>query len=241
VSHLTLIRHGQASFFAEDYDCLSPLGETQVRQLGEYWVRQAEFFTDVYVGPRLRQQRSAELVGAEYHRARLSWPEPVVLPELDEYDLTGLMERLAPALVARDATFEQLVLAFRRTEVDIERTGAFQRMFERLLTHWQAEPLAAGEIGVETWSAFRERVARGLACITGGTTRGRRVAAFTSGGVIGTAVSLALDAPDRIALELSWRLRNGSLTNLAFTPGRLTLDDFNTMPHLPDRAQWTYR
>ena len=93
----------------------------------------------------------------------------------------------------------------------------------------------------ESWSAFRDRVGRGLARITEGSSRGRRVAAFTSGGFIGTAVARALGAPDRAALELSWRLRNGSLTHLIFTPGRLSLDDFNTVSHLPDPALRTYR
>ena len=59
-------------------------------------------------------------------------------------------------------------------------------------------------------------------------------------GVIGTAVRLALDAPDRTALEVNWRVRNGSLTEFVFTKDRLTLDSFNALPHLEDPALWTY-
>jgi broad specificity phosphatase PhoE len=64
---------------------------------------------------------------------------------------------------------------------------------------------------------------------------------FTSGGFIGSAAQLALAAPDRTALELHWRLRNGSLTEFAFTRDRFSLDTFNTVPHLDDPALWTYR
>jgi broad specificity phosphatase PhoE len=71
--------------------------------------------------------------------------------------------------------------------------------------------------------------------------RGRRIAAFTSGGFIGTAVQSALAAPDRAALELSWRLRNGALTDFVFSADRMTLDSFNVLPHLADSALWTYR
>ena len=39
MSSLYLVRHGQASFLADDYDVLSPLGEEQARQLGRYWAR----------------------------------------------------------------------------------------------------------------------------------------------------------------------------------------------------------
>ena len=34
---LYLVRHGQASFGADDYDQLSALGQAQARRLGEYW------------------------------------------------------------------------------------------------------------------------------------------------------------------------------------------------------------
>jgi broad specificity phosphatase PhoE len=238
MSVLALVRHGQASFFADDYDQLSPVGEAQARQLGGYWARRGEVFTDVYTGPRRRQQQTAEMVGAQYHRVGQAWPESVVLEELDEYDLTGLLDRLAPTLAEQDRAFEDLVDAHVHSKGESERKRTFQRMFERLLTHWQATPTA--EV-VESWPAFRDRVGRGIDRIIERTARSRRVAAFTSGGFIGAAVARTLDAPDRAALELSWRLRNGSLTHLVFTPGRLTLDDFNTIPHLPDPTHWTYR
>lgn len=240
MSLLALVRHGQASFFGDDYDYLSPVGEAQARQLGDYWARRGEAYSEVYVGPRRRQQQTAELVGAQFRCAGMSWPEPAVLGELDEYDLAGLLNRLAPALARRDRSFDLLVGAHRRSEGHPERTRTFQRMFEALLSHWQAEP-AAGAEAVESWPAFRDRVRRGLRGIIDRPARGRRVAAFTSGGFIGAAVALALDAPDRAALELGWRLRNGALTRLVFSTGRLTLDDFNTIPHLPEPAHWTYR
>jgi broad specificity phosphatase PhoE len=112
-------------------------------------------------------------------------------------------------------------------------------MFETLLTHWLEAPPDGAE--VEGWQAFRDRVRRGVERITGSPGRGRRVAAFTSGGFIGTAAGLALGVADRTCLELNWRLRNGSLTQFLFTPGRVTLDTFNTLPYLHDPADWTYR
>jgi broad specificity phosphatase PhoE len=243
MSMLALVRHGQASFFADDYDALSPVGEAQARRLGDYWSSRAEVFDEVYVGPRRRQQRTAALVGAHYQAAGRSWPEPVVLAELDEYDLGGLLGRLSPVLVERDHEFADLVSACRASTGQDNRARSFQLMFETLLTHWQgALPDTDTALdGIESWPAFRDRVRRGLQMITSRPGRGRRVAAFTSGGFIGTAVGLVLSVPDRTCLELNWRLRNGSLTHLLFSPGRLTLDDFNTLPHLLDPAEWTYR
>ena len=37
MSILTLVRHGQGSFFAGDYDVLSTAGAEQSRSLGRYW------------------------------------------------------------------------------------------------------------------------------------------------------------------------------------------------------------
>jgi broad specificity phosphatase PhoE len=239
MSILALVRHGQASFFADDYDVLSELGQKQARLLGDYWVDQGERFDEVYVGPRRRQLQTAELVGERVRAAGQSWPEPVVLAELDEYDLTGLVNRLAPDLARRDRTFAEMVETFRGSGEEPERLRAFQRLFEILLTHWQAAPEALE--AVEAWPVFRDRVQRALRVLTDRPQRGRRVAAFTSGGFIGTAVCLTLAAPERTALELSWRLRNGSLTQLVFAPGRLTLDEFNAVPHLREAALWTYR
>jgi len=68
---LTLVRHSQASFFTDDYDRLSPTGIAQARLLGDYWARQGDAFGEVYVGPRRRQQQTAELVAARYREAGL--------------------------------------------------------------------------------------------------------------------------------------------------------------------------
>ena len=47
MSSLALVRHGQASLFADDYDILSPLGEAQARHLGDHWARRGEVFDEV--------------------------------------------------------------------------------------------------------------------------------------------------------------------------------------------------
>lgn len=240
MSVLVLVRHAQASFISDDYDRLSSVGEEQARRLGEYWAARGDLFSEAFVGPRQRHQRTADLVGDGFRRAGLPWPEPVVLEEIDEYDLTGLLDRLAPVLARQDSAFERLVAVHRLSEGLVERARTFQQMFEVLLTHWQTAPVNGAE-GLEPWPEFRRRVVRGLERMTAGTRRGRRVVAFTSGGYIGAATASVLGAPDRTALELSWRLRNASLTHLLFSQGRLTIDDFNTMPHLSDPADWTFR
>ena len=47
---LYLVRHGQASFGAEDYDQLSPLGQRQSVRLGEYFGSKGIAFDTVLTG-----------------------------------------------------------------------------------------------------------------------------------------------------------------------------------------------
>jgi broad specificity phosphatase PhoE len=180
MSILALVRHGQASFFADDYDVLSPVGAEQARRLGDYWARQGERFDEVYVGPRRRQQQTAELTGERVRAAGGPWPTPVMVPELDEYDLAGFLHRLVPELARRDRTFAELVESYRGRTEETERLRHFQRLFETLLVHWQT---ASTELpGVESWPAFHARVQRALRLLTERPGRGRRVAAFRPAG-----------------------------------------------------------
>lgn len=112
---------------------------------------------------------------------------------------------------------------------------AFQKVFEIAMAKWLDGPAN----GAESFAAFRERVLRGLRRIQAGGSR-RNVVLFTSGGPIGVLVQSALNAPERSFLDVNWRVRNCSITEFVFSSDRLTLDSFNTMPHL-DPALQTFR
>ncbi len=239
MSLMSLIRHGQASFFSDDYDQLSPTGQQQAQLLGRFWGAHGYHFTQVFTGPRRRQTQTASLIGEAFRETGGEWPEPIVLNELDEYDLSGLMAHLVPALGERDSNFARLIAANQQSKDTQDRLRTFQVMFEQLLIHWQSDTLTIE--GVESWAEFRKRVAGAMEYIQSNTPQGSRVAVVTSGGFIGTVAQSVLAAPERSALELNWRIRNSSLTELVFTRQRLTLDSFNAVPHLPDPKYWTYR
>lgn len=236
---MTIVRHGQASFFGDDYDRLSAIGEEQSRHLGQYWASRRLEIDQVYTGPRLRQRQTAELAGNAYQHAGLDWPGPIVLDDLDEYDLNGLANRFAARLAKRNSEFNRLMENHLKSQGENERVRNFQRMFEVLLGHWQTAETPDDDL--ESWPAFRQRVQRVLRRIQECSGRGKRVVVFTSGGVIGCLVQQALGVSDAMALELNWRIRNSSLTEFMFTPDRFTLDSFNAIPHLHDPALWTCR
>lgn len=235
MSLLTLVRHGQAHAFQKESDRLTETGEEQARRLAAFWPNNGIRFDEVYTGSLERQRATERIVAAGVP----DWPAAVVMPEFNEYDATGVLNRLVPELAAREPRFAVHVEMFERFRDDpVRRNRAFQVMFEFAMRVWLTGAMELE--GVESFAAFRERVRAGLKRITAGAAS-RRVAVFTSGGPIGLSVQTAMEAPDRQFLEVNWRVRNCSLTEFLFTPGRFTLDSFNSVPHLSDASLITYR
>lgn len=236
---LTYIRHGQARAFEKDSDQLSPLGEEQARLLGLYWVKNGVSFGEVYSGALIRQQRTAEIVGQCFLQAGLPWPEPQTTPDLNEYDADGISRKLIPAYAERDEKFRGLLAEFEANRNSPDRNRYFQRMFEVVTQLWLSGELEIE--GFESWTNFRTRIRRALEQIVSADGSGRRVAVFTSGGVIGATVQTVLEAPERQALQINWRVKNCSLTEFTFGGGRVSLDTFNAIPHLCDQSLQSFR
>lgn len=220
MSTLVLVRHGQAA----PSGSLTPLGEQQARRLAEYWQQRGVRFDHAYCGTLERQRQTAAIAG---------WPGAEQLPELNEYDASGFVGKLAVHLAAESAEFARLVQAW-----ELERSNRnFQRVFEVVVRRWVDGTLADPE--VEPWPAFYDRVNCALRRLTQDGPS-RQVAVFTSGGVIGAIVQTVVGAPQTAAIELNWRVRNGSLTGLLFSGRRISLDYFNATPHL-EEAEISYR
>ena len=241
MSTLVLIRHAQASFLEANYDKLSALGETQSTLLGGHLVNLGYRFDHVYMGPRDRQQKTCALVGRVFKDAGLDWPEPLLTPELDEYQGEELLKRALPRLMSNDVHLQTLAAAFAQSEQDDKtvRMKTFQKMFEHVMRGW-----ARGEIneeGVEPWIEFHARIGRFIEKMRAGAGKGARVIAFTSGGTVAGVMQHALKLDHVTAIEMSWMVRNASLTEVAFNPERLTLSAFNAVPHLQHEKLITYR
>lgn len=239
MGRLTLIRHGQASFLAEDYDNLSDLGRKQCRLLGEYWVAHGMRYTQFYIGPRKRHRQSAEEAASAYRDAGLPAPELVMLPALDEFAWGELMRHAKEVLPQSSEHMAALRKAFDEAPNADEKYRTVQRLVEAVTRMW-----VEGEIDephIESWPAFIERVHGAIAGITAEAAGGARIAAFTSGGTVAATMHYALHSPALKTLELIWTLRNGALTEFLFTGERFNLSCFNEAPHLPRPELWTFR
>ncbi len=233
MSTLLLVRHGQASAFEDNHDRLSSLGERQARLLGESW-RQRRLQVDrVFSGPRVRQQRTAEIAAEA-----AGLPAPVVVEGLDEMCVEPLFREHLPDLFAKHAHLAALGDAMLAADGNAARARGFARLIEAGLQLWVRGEVSA--FGVESWVQFQARVRHALSVLRA-DARGLRVLAFTSAGPVASAVQLALGADDSAALSLAFRVRNSSVSQFLFSGERLSLVSFNETPHLPDAALITER
>lgn len=233
MSTLHLVRHAQASFLSEDYDRLSELGLEQARQLGRHLAGRGFRPDQVFIGPRRRHAETALALLAELPGA----PEPVSLPELDEYPAEEVLRARVSALLARAELAE---LASDAQHEDRRRRGrALDLLLQAALRDWVIrEDEAAAH---ESWAGFVARTDRALALLTAEEGGGRNVLAVSSAGTIGALSARVLAAPPDTALELGFMLNNAALTEIAFSRGRRSLARFNVLGHLDDPTHWTRR
>ncbi len=236
---LTLVRHGQASFLEKNYDKLSSLGERQSTKLGEYWVQTGTCFDQVYHGPAERHIRTGEMVNLAFRASRLSWPESVLVPELDEYPGIEVMRAFLPGLMETHDDIRALDTEFRAATERKTAARAYDLLFQRITRMWVAGELESPE--VETWQDFCQRIERGITRIREGALKNSRIAVFTSGGVIAATARMALDLSAQKTLELSWAPRNATYSEFLFSGERFSLSSFNNMAHLEDPALISYR
>jgi broad specificity phosphatase PhoE len=216
---LYLVRHGQASFGAADYDQLSDLGQRQCLRLGEYFRARGRRFDAVLTGTLKRQQQSYAAIaeGLQGHA-----PEALRWPGLNEYDSHAIIAAIHPGELARPDTPEAYRHHFR-----LLRDG---------LKKWMAGEIAP--LGMPSYAEF-------VSGVTGALDHVRRehegdVLIVSSGGPISTAVGQVLGTSPQTTIELNYRIRNSSVTEFAFTPARHMLVTYNTLPHLDDEqyAGW---
>lgn len=224
---------------AQDYDRLSPLGETQARKLGQFWARHGLVFDHVFHGPAKRHIHTMQIAGEEVTRAGLSWPEPENLPEMDEFDAYQVMKITVPVLVERDPEVRRLNHEFFSNQDSPEAGRILQKLFEQVARHWSSGEFDLPD--VESWSQFRARVSAAINKIRQQVPRSTNTVVFTSGGPIAATMAEALCLTSRKAIEFVWLSRNTSWSEFLFSGDRFSVSAYNSFPHLDERSLLTYR
>lgn len=227
MGRLFLVRHGQASFGAADYDQLSEIGHEQSRLLGQWFATQGIEPHAVLMGSlRRHAQTWAGLAhGAGYAHTPLLWPG------LNEYDSDAVLKAIHPGpLTLPDKA--------REPEAWAAAYRAHFRLLRDGLTAWMQGRTAPE--GMPSYAAFVAGVVGALDHVRTQTPLEGDVIIVSSGGPISTAVGHVLGTSPETTIELNLRIRNTSVTEFAFTPKRHMLVTYNALPHLdaPERHAW---
>ena len=231
MSHLFLIRHGQASFLSDNYDQLSENGVKQARVLGESFASQGVIFDSIYSGELVRQFDTTEIVKNVYDERGINFPEIQKQANLNEYPAEEIMTSLGKYLIDNDRNAAELFKKCNSASNESDRHRYFQKLFELILESWVKNDQQEVHLSV-TWTDWSNRVRKALKEIMADAKKGELIAVFTSGGPIGVSVQTALEAPDMKAAELNWRVYNCSVTKFTFNETRFTLDHFNDVSYL---------
>lgn len=230
-----VVRHGQASFGADDYDVLSDLGWEQARLLGAHLAAQGVRPAAVVRGTMRRQRETVEGLLTGIADAGTPGPDPDAVhvdAGWDEFDHLGVV-------AAHPDLPQGGTAALDRRE--------FQRVFLEATGRWALDEDEQGDYP-ESFAAFvaRSRQALADACARGDEAGGV-VVAVTSGGPIG-AVAAGLVDPDGTDRPTQVRLWerfntvcvNSSVTRVLVGSTGTRMLTFNEHAHL-DRARVSYR
>jgi broad specificity phosphatase PhoE len=218
---LHLVRHGQASFGAADYDQLSELGARQCHALGAWYAERGQRFGAVLCGTLRRHAQSLAALAAGY---AAPLPEALPWPGLNEYDSEALIRTVHPGPLARPDTPEVYRAHF--------------RLLRDALALWMAG--GSQPEGMPSYAEFAGGVRAALDHVRTRCADAGDVLLVSSGGPISTAVGLVLGTAPEVSIELNLRIRNSAVTEFAFTPKRHVLVSFNHVGHLdtPERRGW---
>ena len=217
MSLLLLVRHGQASWGAADYDNLSELGVEQSRLLGKHLASMGITPARAWVGGMKRHRQTAE---AAIEAAGWS-----VTPEVDEgwaeFDHVAILEAHGDAPDAHGMPITD-----------------FNALFDAAIRRWTGGEHAAEY--AEPFDAFTGRVEASVERAAAELGKGETGVVFTSGGPIAWAAARLLGG----GVEQWGRLNpvqvNAGLSRLVTGSRGVTLVSINEQAHLgPDTL--TYR
>ena len=217
---LVLVRHGQASFGAHNYDVLSQVGERQGTLLGDHWRELKPDFDAAYCGAMVRQRHTGEQVLHALGRREVPIHERAAF---NEYDADKVVRAYLPLVAKEHPDF-----SMDKRQLFADRKH-FQRFFEKVIACWTANRPHSVP-GLESWTEFCERCVQGLREVA--TPESKRVVVFTSGGVITAALRQALKLDDETSFRMNWRIYNASVHHFHVGRSGLSLMGFNDIAHL---------
>jgi broad specificity phosphatase PhoE len=210
-----LIRHGQASFGAEDYDKLSALGCRQATVVGEYLRDNGVHFDAVYSGDLSRQRETAILAIA-------SQPGKVphyIDPRFNEIQNDAQLKCLMPEVVKINPKIQALV------EQGLSSSKDYQKVIDAIFNYWVSP--ACDDPRIQSWAEFSGGARQAIADVIHAQGGGKTVGIFTSGGTLATIVAQVLGLGGEQTYQFYEPVLNCSVTQLFYNRSKISLSYFN--------------
>jgi broad specificity phosphatase PhoE len=218
MSRILLVRHGQASWGAADYDVLSDTGAEQARVLGAALTARGVRPTTVLHGAMRRQRETARFL---VEGAGASWRVEED-PDWDEIDHEAVLAAEPPELAGETPTRQE-----------------FQAWFERATARWTDG--AFDHEYDEPFPAFGKRVLGALERLAGRLPADGVGVVVTSGGPIARVAAELLGGGAELHSLLAPVVVNTSVSKLVVGGRGTTLVSFNDHSHLEADDLVTYR
>ena len=213
---ITLVRHGQAKQNAtseEDYDCLSELGRTQAKWVGEHFCKLKLSYDVIITGTLTRQIDTQILMDVD---TKMPVVRDEKFNEIRLYDLAGLLKN-------------QFGIDFPKDEL------SFKQHLNLTFKKWEN-----GEImnPPETFQNYESRVSEGLNEIK---DLGEKILLVTSGGIVAMAVKHTLNLNTEALGNCLLASYNTGITKLLYYDKGLVISQLNALTHLETPERRTSR
>lgn len=214
MSRIFLVRHGQASWGAENYDALSELGRRQAAATGWWLGGQGIVPARLISGELVRQRDSLSVMATG-----AGWEAPLECSGgWDEYDHLAVLA----ALPTDDPVYA--------ASAGLDERRAFDAVYAAALRRWV---LARGDYR-ESYAAFTDRTTTAMESLAAALAPGEDAVVATSGGVISVIGAHLLDGGPRVWDRLQRTVVNASVTQVRVGARGIHLMSFNEASHLGD-------
>jgi broad specificity phosphatase PhoE len=210
-----LVRHGQASFGAENYDELSALGLRQAQVTGEYFRAVGVVFDAVYSGDLSRQRETARwVVASQSHEV----PHHID-PRFNEIRNDEQLECLLPEVIKHNPTVKALM------EKGLGSSKDYQKAIDAVFNFWVSP--ACNEPRIQSWAEYSGGAREALANVMQSQGAGKTVGIFASGGTVATLVAQVLGLDGEHTYQFYEPMFNCSVTQLFYSGTKVSLSFFN--------------
>lgn len=210
-----LVRHGQASFGADDYDKLSELGQRQAQVVGEYFRDTGVQFDAAYSGDLSRQRETAQLALA----SQVGEVPHHIDPRFNEIENDEQIKYLMPQVLKRNPAIQALV------DKGLSSSKDYQKVIDAVFNYWVCAE--CNDSRLQSWEDYSTGARQALVNVMQEQGGGKTIGIFASGGTLATIVAQVLGLGGEQTYQFYEPIFNCSVTQLFYSGDKVSLSYFN--------------